>query len=266
MKIPPAEWSTARFGENAAALARALGDGLSDMQDAVLNTQGSARSKTRFASGQARMTNQHERLTEKVMALGLPDTFTVRPDRAFYELVVVGDALFLPYCDGAAAQTAPNSAWPKRTMSGIVKELFTFALPAQWVQDPFEAFEAEPEVERSPSLASLPENTRLVLVPYTMNLSGLLQAWWGEAALLDDTGALEWKSVPEQLPVRPADTIVREALRDAAPAGTVGDRFDAGDLPEVALSPRRDGDRQLEVPPVSEIEPMEPKSQDDDQD
>ncbi|MFV2196825.1 hypothetical protein [Nocardiopsis sp. LOL_012] len=214
------------------------------------------------------MTNQFDRLLDHVMELGIPDTFTVQPKGAFYRLVVVQGALLFPYHDGSTHRAEPSSTWPKPTVSQVVKELFSFAGASSWIQESLEGLDVrtEDEVTLRPGLADLPDDTRLVLIPYTMNLSGLLQAWWGEAVLVDDQGSLEWKSGPEELPLLTADERTGTRPFESVDQPRAQERFDSGDLPEVLLSARSVSDRQLGIAPMTERQTNEPKSQDNDED
>ncbi|GAA4899410.1 hypothetical protein [Streptomonospora salina] len=263
MEKTPAAWSVARFGDDARRLRTALGAAMSNMQDIVLDAQAHSGSETQYVAGAARRTNQFDRVCDRVMELELPETYRFRPDGVDYDLVVVQNTILFPYRDGTVLREAPGAVWP-RDLSNIVRELFTFTGKPIYEQPTIEGMASE--VELRPKLARLPENTQLVLVPYLMNKSGVLRAWWGRASLVDEDGGLAWKSGVEELPIPMAaqqgtrpNSVLPQQREDE-------ERFDSGTAPEVPLMQRSEIDKRLEVPPETETDSIEAKSQDHDQD
>jgi hypothetical protein len=80
------------------------------------------------------------------------------------------------------------------------------------------------------ALDSLPGDTGLVLIAYACNAhAGLLDAWWGEAELLDRTGSLRWHHC-EEIPL----TAAGGSAQTSSPAAA----FDQGAVPTPELNPR----------------------------
>jgi hypothetical protein len=116
--------------------------------------------------------------------------------------------------------------------------------PSTLVQALFNRFGPEPRMRQlalqdvapqaapvAEALAGLPEDTSLVLIAYACNAhAGLLDAWWGEAELLDRTGSLRWHHCEEI-------SLVREAASPAAEQEPVA-AFDQGVMPTPSLNAR----------------------------
>jgi hypothetical protein len=247
-------------------LAGAIVKSFAEAHEVVQTVHAEGRSGHEYAASGARRTNQFSCLQRHVLDLDIPGTFVVQPHGEPYSLVVVAGAILYPYCVGKKRLDKPMDRWPRK-LSGVVRELFTLAGDTAWTQPALEGMglDGGTEVKLRPGLASLPEGTRLILIPYTMSPSGLLQVWWGEANLADDCGTLAWAHGPEELKV--TETNVRNTARPGLVTDTqAATAFDSGDLPEVPLSARPVADRNLDVPPTTEPQPTEPKSQENDED
>jgi hypothetical protein len=88
-----------------------------------------------------------------------------------------------------------------------------------------------PDSDEEALFANLPDETRLIVIPFACNdQAGLINAWWGEAALDGVTGGLNWVRPPEQLPL--------PAQPSAAAGPEAAARFDSGELPGLVTQPR----------------------------
>lgn len=241
-------WCRRRFGDDAVAIQAAVWEALKDTEEATLDVQAVARSKKRFAAGGARMTNQFERLVERVIDLGVEGTEVVKTG-TWYELPLVHNTLLYPVradVDG----DEPDDQWPLKQLSNLVQELFaaTDSSARRWVADTFAGLELT-DLELRPSLAELAgrdPNPGLVLIVFEMDSSGLKRIWWGQADLLDGAGTLRWVT-ERSLLTNPLGT----PLFLVGP-GSEDDRFDSGDLPDVPMAGRSDAERKQDVPPKTE--------------
>ncbi|MFC7869314.1 hypothetical protein ACFU5B_36615 [Streptomyces murinus] len=260
------QWAREQYGDDADSIRAAVWWALEDTQEATLDVRASARSKYGFAPGGARMTNQFERLVERILDLGLEGTEVVKTG-AWYKLPLVHNTVLFPVCADVEGSEPPNH-WPRnKRLSGLVKEIFAATSPSAklWVAEPLPDLDVQELILR-PSLEELAERDprpQLVLVVYEMDSSGLKRAWWGKAALLDEeTGSLEWITERSVLGA-PKGT----PLFAVPGAGADDDRFDSGDLPEVPMSGRSEEERKLEIPPTTEVaEETEDDSAESDED
>lgn len=247
MNSSTAGWARGFFGDDAEVVGQAVWNALTDTSEAMLDVQAVARSKRRFASGGARMTNQYEQLVDRILDLGIEGTEVVKTG-TWYRLPLVHNCVLYPVraeVDG----DEPGNQWP-RNLSGVVQDLFaiTDTKSQRWVAEPLVDADLPP-VEVRPSLLDLAARDprpRLVLVIYEMDLSGLKRVWWGQADLLDDAGTLGWVTERSLL------TAPQRGGLFALPSSTEDDRFDSGDLPEVPMAGRPESDRNLNVPPTIE--------------
>ncbi|GHE76141.1 hypothetical protein ABZ508_09545 [Streptomyces lavendulocolor] len=151
-------------------------------------------------------------------------------------------------------------------MGPFIRELFTFApRPSQT-----SIFDEHPDlgpgsVEVRARLASLPEGTQLVLVPYACNPRGLLKPYWGVVSLVDEEGTLEWVTAPEPLPLAAAPTRRRLSVIPPQVSTLQHASFDSGERPVPLLFARPDGEQGRDVPPMTEPEPIEPLAHEDDE-
>ncbi|MBL3669788.1 hypothetical protein JL475_28160 [Streptomyces sp. M2CJ-2] len=259
------QWAREQYGDDADAIRAAVWWSLEDTQEATLDVRAAARSRYGFAPGGARMTNQFERLVERILDLRVEGTEIVKTG-TWYKLPLVHNTLLFPVCTEVDG-TEPPSHWPRnRELSGLVKEIFAATSPTTklWVADPLPDLEASELVLR-PSLAELAERDprpHLVLVVYEMDRSGLKRAWWGMVELLDEMGTLGWLTerslltAPERTPLFAVSDLNAD-----------DDRFDSGDLPEVPMAGRSDEERKLGLPPTTEAaEETEDDSAESDED
>ncbi|MFC4588639.1 hypothetical protein [Sphaerisporangium corydalis] len=246
METSSPRWAVTLFGTDADRIREAAATSLAETEDAMLSAHAVGRSKHQFAASGARMTNQFERLLDNIMELDIPGTRVVEHLAVFYKLVLVHDVLLFPYRADTKERVEPSDKWPKK-VSKIVRELFAFAPERRWETPSLFETGADNKVELRATLASLPESTQLVLVPYVMNLSGLRAAWWGQAALAGKGSLLQWVHKPESL-------LSQNQTRATGVPPYSAHSFDAGDMPEAKMTVRSDAERKFNVPPVTEQE------------
>jgi hypothetical protein len=252
MDIPVSAWASELFTDEETALAvrDGIGQALVDMQANARASQLEADVTSTQVHGIARYRGAFERVSEKLA--DLPGAQLVKPNGFQFDLVRIGNGLLYPFCfskkDSNVRAARIQNVW------SVIRELFAFAPPPEQA-DLFGNYAFDPSaVELRPRLAALPEGTRLVLVPFACNASGLLKPYWGVAALADESGTLEWVIDPEPLPMPIAPT--PRLTIPQQQAGHPG--FDEGEQPVVALAPRPDAERKLDLTPVSEVAPLEP--------
>ncbi|MFE7932958.1 hypothetical protein ACFU6S_30420 [Streptomyces sp. NPDC057456] len=259
MDIPVSPWASELFTDEETA--RTVRDGIGQ---ALVNMQANARASQLEADvtstqvhGITRYRGAFERVSEELA--DLPGAQLVKPNGFQFELVRIGNGLLYPFCfskkDSNVRAARIQNVW------SVIRELFAFAPPPEQV-DLFGEYAFDPTaVELRPRLAALPTGTRLVLVPFACNAAGLLKPYWGVAALADGSGTLDWVIDPEPLPLPAAATPKLTIPQQLT--GHPG--FDEGAQPIVALAPRPDAERKLDVPPVSEVAPIEPLTNENDE-
>ncbi|WP_331758133.1 hypothetical protein [[Kitasatospora] papulosa] len=259
MDIPVSAWTSELFGseETARIVRDRLGQGLVDMQANAQASHLEADVSSTQVHGVVRYLGGYERVSAALKSI--PGAELVKPNGFRFELVRVGNALLYPFCfskkDSNVRTAKIQNVW------SVIRELFAFAPPSQQA-DIFGEYEFDPSsVELRPKLAALPKDTRLVLVPFACNAAGLLKPYWGVAALANDSGSLDWIIDPEPLPLPAAPSsklsIPQQQTEHAG--------FDEGEQPIVALAPRPQADRKLDVPPTTEAPPTEPLVNEDDE-
>ncbi|WP_217569290.1 hypothetical protein [Streptomyces sp. GbtcB7] len=265
MSVPLPPWATEVFGKQAAAVRVGLGQALRNMQANAQAAQEQADSRTNHTYGSARWQGQYERVQEELRHL--PGATPVKPFQFPFELMRVGRGLIYPFSYSKKKLDVRIARIPNE--SQLVKELFTFAPEPAEVQGMFEfdGFgDSSPAVEVRGGLASLPPDTRLVLVPFVCNASGLLEAYWGVAALGEDL-RLQWETDPEPLTLPEAVTSHERLTvipQQPASADLELTSFDHGAEPTLTLSSRSNVDRQRDVPPLTEAEPVDNQISEDD--
>lgn len=224
------DWAWNTFGGYAAqlraAIVEALQTALNDAQDA----QQISHASTRHPFGATLMARKYEVLAEK-----LADTDGVRVVRlagSAFSLVIVGRNMLLPFRYAKDASVPIHQARiTDGQVSGRMRLLFSrFGPHPLYIQESLLPHET-PASDEEAVLADLPDDTRLIVIPFAGNdQAGLINAWWGEAALDGVTGELNWVRPPEQLPLptRPLAAFRPEAA----------ETFDAGELPGLVTSPR----------------------------
>jgi hypothetical protein len=177
-------WAVRHFGADLArelwhrvpaALAAAVGHALDAHAASLL--------RTNHAFGNARWPGQYEEL---VRHLGdLPGAQVVRPHTAFYELVVIRDHLFLPWCPGDGGRR------PGRVVRGLLRRYG----PAPRFRQPvlFALDDGAPGDEPTAGpLDDLGFAPRVTLIEYACTASqGLTDLAWGSATC-DDGGEVHW--------------------------------------------------------------------------
>lgn len=259
MEISASAWASELFEDEQTArdVRDRIGQALVDMQANARSSQQDADVSSTQVHGVARYRGAFERVSEQLA--DLPGAQLVRPNGFQFDLVRIGNGLLYPFCfskkDSNVRTARIQNVW------SVIRELFAFAPPSEQA-DLFGGYAFDPSaVELRPRLAALPEDTRLVLVPFACNAAGLLKPYWGVAALADESGTLEWVIDPESLPLPDAPTPKLTIPQQLA--GHPG--FDEGEQPIVALAPRTDAERKLDIPPVSEVAPIEPLTNENDE-
>ncbi|MFC8005591.1 hypothetical protein ACFUCH_13345 [Streptomyces olivaceus] len=258
-------WATEVFGKQASAVRLFLGQALRNMQANAQAAQEQTNSRTNHTYGTSRWQNQFERVQDELK--DLPGATPVRPFGFPFELMLVGRGLIYPFLYSKSKADVRSARIPSE--SQLVKELFTFAPEPKQVQGAFDldlegsALVAEPRG----GLATVPQGTRLVLVPFACNASELLEAHWGIAAL-GENRRLEWATVPEPLTLPQAVSSHGTRLVWVPDQGATSDpkhtSFDEGSEPTLTLSSRAAPERLRDVPPQTEAEPVEDQTSEDD--
>ncbi|MER6114671.1 hypothetical protein [Streptomyces sp. NPDC001743] len=261
MSMPSSLWTTDVFGEQAADARCRVGQGLRNMQANAQAAQEQAGSRTTRVYGTSRYENQYERLQDELKQV--PGARAVKPFGFSYELMLIGKGLIYPFRYSNTKSDVRSARIPSR--SRLVRELFTFAPPPKHTQVPFDLDfgPAVPIAEPRGALATVPEGTQLVLVPFACNASELLEAYWGIAAL-GMNRQLEWATDPE--PLHLPQEVTSYSLRPISIPGqvTAHTGFAEGLEPTLTLSSRTASDQALHVPVQTEAEPIEDQSSEDD--
>ncbi|MEZ0064347.1 putative membrane protein [Streptacidiphilus sp. MAP12-20] len=265
MSVSP--WARDLFGdEQAVEVQAALGRALRAVQTNAEQAHYDAQSQKNHVYGIARWAGQYERIADEVGALS--GATKIKPRGFPFELVHVGRGLLYPFCYAKSKADVRQARIPN--VSGLVRDLFTFAPALRVMQDmldPFQNDETEMEHELRGQLATLPPETRLVLVPFACNTSGFLDAYWGVAALNQVDGRLEWQQVPDPLAL-PAATArpgtIPSPSSEPIPAPAVRS-FDSGEEPPLNFNQRPASETGLDVPPETEADPIDPRAAEDDE-
>ncbi|MFD9428317.1 MULTISPECIES: hypothetical protein [unclassified Streptomyces] len=261
MSMPSSLWTTDVFGEQAADARCRVGQGLRNMQANAQAAQEQAASRTTRVYGTSRYENQYERLQDELKQV--PGARAVKPFGFSYELMLIGKGLIYPFRYSNTKSDVRSARIPSQ--SRLVRELFTFAPAPKHTQVPFDLDfgPAVPIAEPRGALATVPEGTQLVLVPFACNASELLEAYWGIAAL-GMNRQLEWATDPE--PLHLPQEVTSYTLRPISIPGqvTAHTGFAEGLEPTLTLSSRAASDQALHVPVQTEAEPIEDQSSEDD--
>lgn len=242
--------SSDTFGQRVPLIRQGIAEALSVALENALDAQKVAQTDHLHPFGFTLMSRKFEALAEAFEDLG--DVRVVKPGGSQHELVVLDGKLLFPF------------RYAKDRSISVMSARIGDGRPSALVQALFNRFGPEPRMRQlalhdiaphavpvAEALGDLPEDTRLVLIAYACNAhAGLLDAWWGEAELLDRTGSLRWHHC-EEIP------LVQES---AAPARREGEAaaFDQGVLPSPALNPRTGAARL--AAPVSEPLPFGPEA------
>jgi len=206
----PSEWATERFGPALAVeLTRRIPLALASAVARAVDAHEASQMTTNHAFGSARWPIQYEEL---VRHLGdLDGAETVQPPHAFYQLVVVGGHLFLPWLYAKTPGTRMREAPLGRSFGHLAREVTThLGPPPPWTQlalpltHPDDEEDARQVAEIRSSLRSLDPAPKVAIVGYACNAQlGLFGVSWGEAALVEGK-QLHWFHA-EELAV-PQDT------------------------------------------------------------
>ncbi|MFE2426457.1 hypothetical protein ACFXJ5_06845 [Streptomyces sp. NPDC059373] len=266
MSVPISPWATDVFGKQALAVRVLLGQALRNMQANAQAAQEQTDSRTNHTYGSARWQGQFERVQEELK--DLPGATPVRPFGFPFELMLIGHGLIYPFLYAKTKSDVRTARVPSE--SRLVKELFTLAPESAHVQDTFEldGFDENGEtVERRGGLATVPPDTRLIVVPFACNASELLQAHWGIAALGEERH-LDWKTTPEPLALPATVTSQSQRLTSIPTQPRSPERehtsFNDGTEPSLTLSSRAEADRLRDVPPQTEAGPADDQTNEGD--
>ncbi|MEV4804104.1 hypothetical protein AB0K18_29225 [Nonomuraea sp. NPDC049421] len=230
------QWAHDMFGQRASLVRECVAEALSVAADNAREAQEVARTDHLHPFGFTLMSRKFEALAEAFQDLG--DVRIVKPGGSQHELVVLDGTLLFPF------------RYAKDRAGSVMSARIGDGRPSALVQALFNRFGPEPRMRQlalhdvaphavpvAEALGDLPDDTRLVLIAYAANAhAGLLDAWWGEAELLDRLGSLRWHHC-EEIPL----TQEAAALTQEAAALTQGDTaaaFDQGALPSPELNPR----------------------------
>jgi hypothetical protein len=224
------EWAWATFGERAPYLRGAVVDALQTALNDAQDAQQTSHASTRHPFGFTLMARKYEVLAEKLS--DMDDVRVVRLVGSAFSLVIVGRNMLLPlrYAKDATVPIS-QARITDGQVSGRMRQLFArFGPHPLFVQESLLPYDA-PTSDDETLLADLADDTRLIVIPFAANdQAGLINAWWGEAALDGVTGALNWVRRPEQLPL-PTPPLASARPQPAS-------AFDTGELPGLVTQPR----------------------------
>ncbi len=201
----PSMWAVDRFGPVLAPeLRRRVPHALACAVNRAVDAHEASQMTTNHAFGSARWPIQYEELVKHLHDLN--GASTIRPWGAFYQLVIVGNHLLLPWCFAQTPNTRMRDIRPGRSFGRLAREILgQFGPPPHWSQPalpwPADDDEDEQQVhEVSSLLRTIQPPPRVLIVGYACSPQlGLLSVEWGEAAL-GDGDHLHWYH-DEQLPV-----------------------------------------------------------------
>ncbi|MGW4931635.1 hypothetical protein ACWEQH_01360 [Streptomyces sp. NPDC004166] len=262
MSVAESAWAVELFGEERVRLVRErLGQALVDMQENARGAQDQGDVDTNHPYGWTRWPGSYTQVARQFEDVEGAAVF--KPNGFPFKLVNIGRGLLYPFRFSTEDASVHSAKIP--SVGPFIRELFTFA-PESAQRSLFEGTEFEPAtVEVRPRLASLPTDTRLVLVPYACNPHGLLKPYWGVASLVDDQGTLEWTTRPEPLPLPAAPTRRRLSAVPSQASALEHRSFDSGEQPVPQLFARPDAEEKRNIPPMTEPDPIKPLAHEDDE-
>jgi hypothetical protein len=226
-------WAQETFGQRAPVIRQGIAEALSIALDNARDAQTAAQTDHTHPFGFTLMSRKFEALAEAFDGMGqkLGHVRIVKPAGSAHELVVLDGKLLFPF------------RYAKDRSMSVMSARIGEGRPSALVQALFNRFGPEPVMRQlalhdvaphvvpvAEALGDLPEDTSLVLIAYACNAhAGLLDAWWGEAELLDRTGSLRWHHC-EEIPLAARSGSEQTSLPAAA--------FDQGAMPTPALNPR----------------------------
>jgi hypothetical protein len=242
------QWAHDTFGQRVPLIRQGVAEALSVALENARDAQKVAQTDHLHPFGFTLMSRKFEALAEAFEDMG--DVRIVKPAGSPHELVLVDGKLLFPF------------RYAKDRSISVMSARLGDGRPSALMQALFQRFGPEPRMRQlalhdvapqaaptAEALAGLPDGTGLVLIAYACNAhAGLLDAWWGEAELLDRTGSLRWHHC-EEIP------LVREQAAPAAEQAPAA-AFDQGAMPTPELNPRPRAARL--AAPVSEAVPIRP--------
>ncbi|GAA1659872.1 hypothetical protein GCM10009733_066930 [Nonomuraea maheshkhaliensis] len=244
------QWAHDTFGQRAPLIRQGVAEALSVALENARDAQKVAQTDHLHPFGFTLMSRKFEALAEAFEDMG--DVRIVKPGGSQHELVVLDGKLLFPF------------RYAKDRSLTVMSARIGDGRPSALVQALFNRFGPEPRIRQltlhdlpphavpvAEALGDLPDDTRLVLIAYAANAhAGLLDAWWGEAELLDRFGSLRWHQC-EPIPLG------HEA---GAPAsGDSAAAFDQGVLPMPEVNART-GSARRGASPAAEATPIRPEA------
>lgn len=216
------QWARDTFGQQVTLIRQGVAEALAVALENARDAQKVAQTDHLHPFGFTLMSRKFEALAEAFSDKG--DVRIVKPGGSPHELVLLDGKLLFPF------------RYAKDRSVTVMSARIGDGRPSALVQALFNRFGPEPRMRQlalhdiaphavpvAEALGDLPEDTRLVLIAYACNAhAGLLDAWWGEAELLDRFGSLRWHHC-EPIPL--TQEAGAPAQGDSAPA------FDQGVLP-----------------------------------
>ncbi|WP_169951242.1 hypothetical protein [Microbispora sp. H11081] len=237
----PSTWALETFGPRAESIRQGVAEALALALENAQDAQRTARTDHLHPFGFTLMSRKFEALARAFADMA--DVEIIKPPGSQHELVVLGGNLLFPFRYAKdRSVSVVNARIGDGRPSGLVQALFNRFGPdpraEQLTLGGVEAALPEPVTPAARALTRLPEDVRLVLIAYACNArAGLLDAWWGEAELLDRTGSLRWHHY-EEIPLAGAlPTELPVGLPTPVPAGQES-AFSGGAMPAPALNPR----------------------------
>ncbi|MGV9823404.1 hypothetical protein [Nocardia xishanensis] len=245
----PSAWETDRFGGLALSLRGAVWRALEAAHKRALDGHNGFGLETNDAYGLMWLI-QNQELAKAVEQIA-PDARRIRPQRARYELTVVGDnnIILYPWRFSDDAYSPLDAA--KMTLSKTREHLLSLT-PDVSGQLSFEhAGLSEEELDAEfqdleTFLEDAAEAGRMVVIAYASNPhAGVIRVYWGDASQADDSGRLRWNHVEQIAP--PSGTsgedtggvVVRPTGPRPDPNTETAARFDQhAPLSEFSLAPR----------------------------
>lgn len=211
----PSRWAVERFGPRLAAeLWSLVPQAIGAAVNRALDAHEASRMQTDHAFG-AGWSLPYEELVNHLQSIN--GARLVSPPRAFYQLVVVGGHVLLPWRFADDAGVSIEDSRAVRRLGVLGRELLRrFGPPPRWRAEPLPLFDNATEQHEadlvSSALGELESPPRVLIVGFAANSTqGLLRLCWGEASLAAG-GDLHWR-YHEDLPLSPP-RIPRPRRRD----------------------------------------------------
>jgi len=201
----PSLWAINRFGAGVAGeLWWRVPTALAAAVSRAMDTYEASQMNTYHAFGSARWPLQYEELVNHLQAV--PTAVPLRPPGAFYQLIIVGGHVLLPWYFAKTPGVDMRDVRPGRSFGLLARSVVTDFGPApRWHQAPLPLMPADEEDERdvaqiSQILGQVDPRPKTLIVGYACNAhQGLLRVCWGDAALAAG-GEFHWYH-HEELPL-----------------------------------------------------------------